>query len=116
MSIRENILNAKIKKLHEVSITDPEWGIDKLYIKLMNGRERLAFQKAAQAMKGNDESQLIPFVLIHTVCDSDGTPIFSSDDSEAILNLNGSEVDKLLTTSLRVNGLMENSTEDTKKN
>lgn len=116
MSIRDNILNAKVKKLHEVSITDPEWGVDTLYIKLMNGRERLAFQKEAQKMKGNDESLVIPFVLIHTVCDEEGKPIFSSDDSEAILNLNGTEVDKLFTASLKVNGLMDNSLEETKKN
>lgn len=116
MSIRESILNAKVKKLHEVSITDPSWGVDALYIKLMNGRERLAFQKAAQSMKGDDESKVIPFVIIHTVCDVDGNPVFTVEDTEAILNLNGSEVDKLFTASLKINGLMESAVEAAKKN
>ena len=116
MNIRESILNAKVKKLHEVSINDPSWGVDTLYIKLMNGRERLAFQKAAQQMKGDDESKIIPFVIIHTVCDADGNAVFSIDDAEAILNLNGKEIDKLFTASLKVNGLMDSSVDDSKKN
>lgn len=116
MNIREQILNAKVKKLHSVSITDPEWGVDTLYIKLMNGKERLAFQKAAQNMKGTDESNIIPFVLIHTVCDADGNAIFQEQDSEAILSLTGTEVDKLFVASLKLNGLMENSVEEAKKN
>lgn len=116
MSIRDTILNAKSNKLTEVSINDSSWGVDKLFVKLMSGKERLQFQKLAQTMKGEDENKIVPFVIVQCVVDETGKSVFAADDYDSIMELNGMVIDSLFASALKVNGLMETSVDEAKKN
>lgn len=75
-------------------------GLGSVTIRKMNGKDRTAFVNI-------DESKRATHLIITTVCNSEGEPMFKPSDAEAVEEIDGQTFEALALASLRVNGLVD---------
>jgi hypothetical protein len=93
---REQILGAADLKKERVEV--PEWG-GEVYVRTMTGAEREAFEVRAVDTK----AKVIPTLLALTLCDAEGSLIFTPDDIDAINGKSVAALMRLQAVAVRIN-------------
>lgn len=107
---KDNIFSFK----HEVfEVEVPKWGGVVCVRPLTAGAKDK--QEQLQVSKSADHS-VRAFYLMHSVCDKDGTLLFSDDDVERIAGLDLESVDIVMSKILEVNGVSEEEIDEMVKN
>ncbi len=114
---RDAILQADDRKQEEVEV--PEWG-GSVIIRCMTGKERDEFESETYQQKGKDieynRRNFRARLLVRTLVDYEGKPIFSSKEADALGEKSGIVLDRILTNALRINGLGKDEVENLTKN
>lgn len=106
------ILGAVDLKTEDVEVT--EWG-GTVRVAMMSGKARDEFF----GRQGEDKvpySQFAASVLVATVIDEDGNPVFDEADIDALRAKSQPAMDRVLAVSLRLNGIGPNASEVAEKN
>jgi hypothetical protein len=108
MLTREQILGSDDRTRREVKV--PEWG-GSVYVGVMNANQREAWEVAAEGKSGALET-----LVVQTVCDEAGRPVFAADDLPALREKNGVVMMRLARAALQVNKLTKKDIEELEKN
>jgi len=114
----QEIMECKDTKVEKVFVE--EWN-GEVGIKIMSGVERDDFESAILRNtdnKGNmkDSKNLRASLLVKTICDENGSLIFTSKQME-FLNAKSSKVlNDLFDKAMEINGLSKNTNDEIKKN
>ena len=114
---REQILAAIDLKIEAVEV--PEWsGV--VYVRAMSGKMRDAFEHSRYRLV-NDKVEVIQTnvrasLLAASICDSQGTLLFTKEDIEALGEKNGAVLDRLFDVAQRLSGLRTPEQEERLKN
>lgn len=108
---RDQILSANdLPEMKKVSV--PEWG-GEVFVKVMTGRERDAFEKAHLDTKGSDVRARM---VAATVCDETGKPLFSLNDVNALAAKSWIALNRVVEASSEINQVSEAAIADLEKN
>lgn len=96
----------------------PEFGNDlTLKVSVMTVAERANFDEAYRLIKESERAiNFRPLLLVFTVKDENGQPVFSVDDVEQIKQLNSLAVVRLSDVALRLNKMLKDDVEAHEKN
>lgn len=96
----------------------PEFGDNlKLKVSVMTVAERANFDEAYRLIKESERAiNFRPLLLVFTVKDENGQPVFSVDDVEEIKQLNSLAVVRLSDVALRLNKMLKDDVEAHEKN
>lgn len=96
----------------------PEFGDNlKLNVSVMTVAERSNFDEAYRLIKESERAiNFRPLLLVFTVKDENGQPVFSVDDVEQIKQLNSLAVVRLSDVALRLNKMLKDDVEAHEKN
>lgn len=112
MSLKDKIKSVQKEKYTEVKV--PAWDCS-IFLKKLSVKEMQKWLNFREAHKDNtDENSAM--LLIYTCHDETQKPVWSEGDLQEVLELDFSEVNHLVDQCLKVNGLLEKSVEDAKKN
>lgn len=112
MLSKEAILSAHDIQIEDVAV--PEWG-GSVRISVMSGLARDKFVE----LQGDGKSAFSEFqarLLVSTVVDDFGLPLFAEADIEALRGKSKAVLDRLMAVAMRVNSLGPDATEDVEKN
>ena len=88
-----------------------------VFIRTMPGNERWALEKSMFGTSASKEpAKFRETMLIATVVDDKGKPIFAEDDRKALSGKNSGELEKMFTKACRINGFMKEDVEEIAKN
>ncbi|WP_143037207.1 hypothetical protein [Paraburkholderia tuberum] len=91
----------------------PEWG-GAVGVKAMSGLERDAFYATVGEKPSN--ARFSAALLVATVVDDTGAPIFAADDLDALMKKSAIVVARLVDVSLALNAIGPKAVEDAAKN
>lgn len=96
----------------------PEFGDNlQLKVSVMTVAERANFDEAYRLIKESERAiNFRPLLLVFTVKDENGQPVFSVDDVEQIKQLNSLAVVRLSDVALRLNKMLKDDVEAHEKN
>lgn len=100
--------------LQSEDVEVPEWG-GTVRVAMMSGKARDEFF-GRQGEGKVPYSQFAASVLVATVIDEDGNPVFDETDVEALRAKSQAAMDRVLAVSLRLNGIGPNAAEAAEKN
>jgi hypothetical protein len=100
--------------LKQERVEVPEWG-GYVFVRTMTGDEREGFELEHIA-QGKEKSQLKARLLVRTVCDEVGVPLFTKDQVAALSAKNSVPIDRLAEVSMRLNALTGEASEEMAKN
>lgn len=109
---RDAILKADDLAREEVLV--PEWG-GAVYVRTMTGAQRDAFEQACLDARRGDRMDIKGMkvrLLIMTLCNGDGSWLFTEDDTEALGAKSAAAIDRLFQVAMRLNGLTEESLDE----
>jgi hypothetical protein len=114
---RDQILAAMDATIEAVDV--PEWG-GVVHVRNMTGRQRDQFERSRYKMIG-DKVEIIhentrAALLAVSLCDANGTLLFTKEDIEALGEKNGAALDRLFDVAQRLSGLRSQELEDKIKN
>ena len=118
------MLNAKQifeKQDVKVEVVDvPEWG-GQVGIRIMSGKQRDEYEtfmisKMDKKNKVRDSKQARAMLLVLTLCDESGNPIFTEKDLDELNKKNSKVIENLFTKASDLNGLSPESVEEIEKN
>lgn len=110
---RSAILEAADVKKETVEV--PEWG-GSVYVRVMTGTDRDLFE-SSMYLKGDDRLiNLRAHLCALTICNEDGTRLFSDADIEALGKKSGEALDRVFKTAQRINGLSGEEVAEIEKN
>ena len=100
------------------AVAVPEFGNDlTLKVSVMTVAERAKFDDAYRLVNEADRAiNFRPLLLVFTVKDENGQPVFSVDDVEQIKQLNSLAVVRLSDVALRLNKMLKDDVEAHEKN
>jgi len=116
MGIRDSLLKKRQPVERDVGADEP------VFIKVFSGKDRAHYvsmneefqnQKDETGKTGQKSNALI---VAMSVVNKDGSPVFSENELDEILTIDGTIIDSIVSASLDVNGLSENSQGDIEKN
>ena len=117
MSLRDKIFAADDRQIETVEV--PEWGCS-VGVRVMGGAERDTFEyEATKRMtddKLTDPRGLRSRLLVATLVDEEGQPVFTSADIPAIEQKAAPVISRLCEVAQRVNGLSDEDVEELAKN
>jgi len=113
MDLREQIRSCDDSKVSE-PIPCPEWGGDTvLYVRIISGSERDAFDAASFVQKGKKREMSLQDIRARLVClaacDATGSPVFRRGDEKWLTRKSTVPLDRLYAAAAKLNGL---TTED----
>lgn len=111
MLTKDQILAANDAATQTVDV--PEWG-GAIGVIAMNGIARDAFN--ASVAKGQPQSLFIANLLVATVVDDAGNPVFTVADVDALQKKNAAVTGRIADVAMKLNGLGASATEDAAKN
>src|SRR3954468_15256349 len=106
MLTREQILQTN--DLPSETVAVPEWGDGaEVHVRTMSGTERDGFeQEIIEARKtGAELVNIRARLAVKTVCDSNGTRLFTDEDVEALGKKSGRVLDRIFDAAQRLNGI-----------
>lgn len=112
MLSKEAILSAHDIRTEDVAI--PEWG-GNVRIAVMSGLARDKFVE----LQGDGKSAFSEFqarLLVSTVVDGSGLPLFADADIEALRGKSKAVLDRLMAVAMRINSLGPDAAEEAEKN
>lgn len=89
-------------------------GVGTVYVQEMSLSARDAFE-TAWAQPGGKANQRA-LLLIATVCDESGAPVFAGSDLETVRRLPAAVMEPVVEAAMKLNGLLESDLEDAVKN
>jgi hypothetical protein len=92
----------------------PEWK-GHVYVRLMNGAERGAFEAAVEAKKV-DVTTVRGLLVALCTCDADGNRIFEDADADALNRKSAAALDRIFPVAVRLNKLSVTAAETLEKN
>lgn len=100
------------------AVAVPEFGDNlQLKVSVMTVAERANFDEAYRLVKESERAiNFRPLLLVFTVKDENGQPVFSVDDVEQIKQLNSLAVVRLSDVALRLNKMLKDDVEAHEKN
>ena len=111
---RDTILAAV--ELPRELVAVPEWGGD-VYVRGMTGAERDKFElDLAQRRKLGKSTRFRASLVVATVCDEAGNPIFLAKDVDAIDAMPAAGLDRVTTIATRLSGIGADDAEELEKN
>jgi hypothetical protein len=115
--IRTQILNADDFETEIVDV--PEWGV-KVTVKSLTIAEQTELTDAVRKRTGKsdgeyqiDKRKFAPQLLIRTVIDDDGNPVFEQADADALSKKSGKAVARIVKVASRLAGLADDQVEET---
>jgi hypothetical protein len=108
---KDQILAASDAVIKTVDV--PEWG-GAVGVKAMNGLERDAFHATVGEKPTN--ARFSAALLVATVVDDTGAPVFTADDVDALMKKSAIAVARVFDVSLALNALGPKAVEDAAKN
>lgn len=112
MTLREQLLALAQQEAHKEAVKIP--GLDGVYVKVMSGAEAMVYSLEGDALQ-NQPGMLSASLLVYTLCDAEGTPLFTQADRAVISSLPFPVYQALVKTAQRLNAL-DLSLEDVEKN
>ena len=114
---KDAILQAQDSKLEKLEV--PEWG-GHVFIKSMSGTERDNFEAETYVTKGKkvefNRENFRARLLVRTLCDESGSPIFARKDIDALGAKSAKALDRCFSVSQRINGLSAEDVDELTKN
>lgn len=110
---REQILQANDTRTIDVDV--PEWG-GIVKIKLMDGEARQAWQESIATTKGKLPKNMMETLLVLTLVDDSGEPLFSLEDVKALSKKSSIVLSRLWEEAAELNGLTDRSIKAMEKN
>lgn len=111
-TLRDQLLALATQQTHREAVKIPNMG--EVYIRVMTGAEAMAYSMEGGTMDGQP-GLLSASLLVYTVCDSDGQPLFTKEDIPTLANLPFPVYQTLVKTAQRLNAL-DITLEDVEKN
>ncbi|QTD91759.1 hypothetical protein [Burkholderia anthina] len=108
---RQQILAAS--DLQSVDVPVPEWG-GTVRVLMMSGTARDALQ--AQVVDNKSTSKFEAALIVATVVDDNGAPLFTVDDVAALQGKSSAALSRVSNAAMKLNRLGEKATEDAEKN
>lgn len=103
---RDSILTVEDLPREEVDV--PEWG-GSVVVRTMTGSERDAFETVHIKDPTKD---IRARLAVHTVCDDQGTLLFSLNDVDAVGKKSAAALDRIFAVAVRLNGISKQDVED----
>lgn len=113
MLTRQQILEANDKPLKEVNV--PCWQ-GSVYVRCMSAKEKDAFESSLLGDKERDMANIRARLAVLTLCDENGSLIFSKEDAELLGTKSVLALDTLLPVIKRLNAIEDKEVEELKKN
>lgn len=100
-TLREKILSSKLK---QEKIHIPEWGAD-IIVKEQTGAQRADIERLSLQFQEDERiyRKIKALVIIHGVCDEEGTPLFTEKDIDKVGNLSGPVLEKIESAIAKLN-------------
>lgn len=114
MSLRDEILAADDRPRRKLSI--PEWGRD-VWIRVMSAAQREQWERDTDDVEGIRKRHLLRAALaVRTVCDEDGSPVFTTADMEALAEKSGPALCRIWDAAIAANKVSKADVEELAKN
>lgn len=114
MSLRDEILAAN--DLGREPIELPEWTSAKLFVRVMPGEERDAFEASTVKRRGKNVEQnlsnLRARLAVRVLVDEGGNRIFKDEDADALGMKSGAALEKVFSVACRLNRLRNEDVEE----
>lgn len=110
---KEQILKANDLKIIELDV--PEWG-GVVRIQTMTGTARQQFQEALNVPKGKMPKHMMEALLVATLIDDNGGPLFSVDDIAELAKKSSIAIQRVWEAAADLNGLTDKSVKALEKN
>ncbi len=110
---RDDILGVQDIEIEEVEV--PEWG-GSVFVKGMTGIERDRFEASIVEQRGkNAKVSMVNIrakLASETMCDKDGTKLFSVKDAAALGEKSAAGLDRVFDVSMRLSGISDDEIEE----
>lgn len=114
MDLREFILKVEdTKELTKLHI--PEWDCD-IWIKIMTGAERDAWEISCSDKKGNTRGNFRARLAAKVICDEQGNLLFKDNDVNALSQKSASALGRIFNLATDKNEISEDDIEELEKN
>ena len=115
---KEEFLESKDKKPIWVPLPEDLYGNDSgFYVRVMSGWERSEIEKLyINGDPSTDPGGFRGRILVNTIVDEDGIPIFQTDDIKQLMDKNAGTIEILFEKSCELNGLTKKDVERLEKN
>ena len=114
---KDTILKAEDSKLQKIEV--PEWG-GHVFVRNMSGAERDDFEAETYVTKGKNvefnRRNLRARMLVKTLCDESGTPMFTTKDIDALGKKSAKALDRCFSTAQKLNGMTADDVDELTKN
>lgn len=110
MNLKETIFAAVDRKVSPFDV--PEWGVS-LFLRSWTGKDRSALIAHETTNKASHEFTVR--VVIASVCNDQGDPIFTDKDIPQLQQKNGLALERIALEALKINGLGRDAVEVEKK-
>jgi hypothetical protein len=110
---KEQILKANDLKTIEIDV--PEWG-GSVKVQTMTGSARQQFQEALNVPKGKLPKNMMEALLVATLIDDKGGPLFSADDVAELAKKSSLAIQRVWEVAADLNGLTDKSVKALEKN
>lgn len=109
MNLKEQIARADDRKVKVVPVE--EWGCT-VYLRQLSVDERNALVKQIDEA---EDGRVTVFILLHSLCDHEGNPVFGPEDYAILAGKNARVVDRLGREASELNMMLASSLDDAKK-
>ncbi len=110
---RDDILSVQDIEIEEVEV--PEWG-GTVFVKGMTGTERDRFEASITEQRGKSAkvnmSNIRAKLASESICDEDGTKLFSVKDVTALGAKSASGLDRVFSVAMRLSGITDDDIEE----
>jgi hypothetical protein len=114
---RDAIIDADDRKYEVVDC--PEWG-GKVRVRNLSGAQRDAYEESIIKTNGNSRSVNLQNarakMVVLTVVDKSGTPVFTSDDVRALGRKSAAPIERIFDAARRLSGMSEQDVEKLAEN
>lgn len=111
-TLRDQLLALAQQDAHKEAVKVP--GLGEVYVKIMSGAEAMAYSMEGDGLQ-DQPGMLSASLLVHTLCDADGSLLFTQADMPALSALPFPVYQSLVKTAQRLNAL-DITLEDVEKN
>jgi hypothetical protein len=106
---REQIVEAARAAVRPKSIEVPEWG-GAVHIRALPLGERMDYQREARAALNDGTRQpedLALDLVLRSLCEADGAPLFTADDAELVRSFGHEGVLRIWREARKINGFLD---------
>lgn len=113
MLSKDQILNAKDIKVEEIDV--PEWG-GSVFVRVMSGKERDAFERTIDDSAGNKRENFRARLAALVISDDKGSRLFDEKDIASLALKSALALDRVCKAGMHLNGVGADEVEELEKN